>query len=80
MSNLKNIKNESYLKCDNNNLKQYYELSVDKLLFMKNNDKLKVLKTIIVDFLNIIDSNTEEAYIVSYLNNELTNYKEKDYK
>jgi len=65
---------KSYLKCDNN-LKHYYDLSTDKLLFMKDSDKLNVLKEIVIDFLNIIDYNTDEEYIVSHINNELTNYK-----
>lgn len=80
MKNLKIAKNTSYLKCDTNNLKHYYELSTDKLSFMKNDDKLKILKAIVIDFLNIIDYNTEEEYIVSHINNELTNYKLKGEK
>lgn len=63
----------SYLKCDEN-IRQYYDLATDKLTFMKDIDKLKILKEITLDILNQVENDTEEEYLINNIHRELVDY------
>lgn len=64
----------NYIKYSEKEKGQYYDLSTDKLAFMKDTDKVKVLKDIVLDVLNLTETDSDDEYIVSEVHRELYEY------
>lgn len=61
-----------FISCED--ARTYYDLSLDKIVFMKDRDKIKILKEIIGDIRNTIGKNSDEEYLIEYIQKEVLEY------
>lgn len=65
---------KEYIKYVEKDKRQYYDLSIDKITFMNDIDKVKILKDIIVDILNTTEDSSEEEYLIGEIHREVYDY------